>query len=83
MMDPIDALVSHAQYYWNRLESSTTCCESEASLSAPVHIVDVPTTTTPQGSVPLKTQECANLKILNDYLGNSKNANYNFRLMLV
>ncbi|KAH8702725.1 hypothetical protein GQ44DRAFT_631370 [Phaeosphaeriaceae sp. PMI808] len=83
-MDPISALVSHSQYYWKRLQESTVCCEPDTKPTGPVQIADVPATTQPPNClVPLRTQECADLEVLDDYLGNSINAEYNFRLISI
>ena len=83
MMDPLDALTTNSQLYWARLEDSKRCFEFDISLTAPVHIVDVPAAAKPQLSspLPLKKQECPDLKILEDYLGDPMKADYSFRLM--
>lgn len=81
-MDPLEALTTNAQLYWTRLDDSVRCCETDASLTGAVHIVDVPVAAKLQpGNTPLRTQECTSLKVLDEFLSAPGNAEYSSRVM--
>lgn len=82
-MDPMEAFTTNSQFYWTRLDESTRCFESETGVTGPVHIVDISAAPKQQPStpVPLRKNECATSKILDDCLGNPANVNYTTRLM--
>lgn len=79
-MDPLDALTTNSQLYWNRVEESKHCFESDASLTEPVRIVDVPAAAKLQPNSPVRRKECTSLGAVEDYLGNPAHV-YTSRLM--
>jgi hypothetical protein len=82
-MDPMNAFTTNSQFYWTRLDESTRCFEPEMSVTEPVHIFDISAAPKQQPSapVPLRKNECATLKVLDDCLGNPANVSYTMRLM--
>lgn len=83
----MDALDINSPLYWARFELSARCFESDSNLSEPVHVVDVPPSlgarTDVSGMMPLKENVCDSLRSLEDYLGDSANADYTLRFMQV
>jgi len=80
-MDPLE---TNAQLYWTRLEESVRCCETDASLTGAVLILDVPLTAHLQPvNAPLRTQECTSWKVLDEFLSAPENADYSSRVMQV
>ena len=84
-MHASDLLAMNVSSYWARLDSSTRCFDAGPSLAEGVTIVDVPAIPTTQTNIPtpLRQQDCADLKSLEEHLGEPANASYSCRLMYV
>jgi hypothetical protein len=84
-MHATDLLAMNVSSYWARLDSSTRCFDSGPSLAEYVTIVDVPTSSTSQSNIamPLRHQNCADMKSLGEHLDDPANASYSCRFMYV
>lgn len=84
-MHASDLLAMNVSSYWARLDSSMRCFDAGPSLAEGVIIVDVPAIPTTQSNnpMPLRQQECADLKSLEEHLGDPANVSYSCRFMYV
>ncbi|KAF2027484.1 hypothetical protein EK21DRAFT_102554 [Setomelanomma holmii] len=83
-MDPLENLTTNSGLYWARLENSSRCCEADTASIEPVRIVDIPVTRLQSNeNIPLRRQECVNLKILDEYLGDPNDIDYTSRLISI
>ena len=70
--------------YHERIQSSANCFEDGTRPFQPVHIIDVPVvakTKQPRGQIDLVRKACANLEMLDEYLGNAANSKFRLRLV--